>query len=46
MKIQTTNNEEKVILVQSHGIHLKNVELARKVLQENKIQKITIYKYN
>ena len=38
MKIQTTNSdEEKATLVQRHDIHLKNAELARKALQEDKI---------
>ena len=37
MKIQTTNNEEKTTLVQSYNVHLKNAELARKALQEDKI---------
>jgi len=38
MKIQTTiDDEEKTTLVQSHNVHLKNVELTRKALQEDKI---------
>jgi len=38
MKIQTTtDDEEKTTLVQSHDVHLKNAELARKTLQEDKI---------
>ena len=38
MKIQTTNSdEEKATLVQRHDVHLKNAELARKALQEDKI---------
>jgi len=38
IKIQTiTDDEEKTTLVQSHDVHLKNVELARKALQEDKI---------
>ena len=38
MKIQATNSdEEKATLVQRHEVHLKNAELARKALQEDKI---------
>ncbi|KAI4482024.1 hypothetical protein M0804_009043 [Polistes exclamans] len=38
MKIKTTtDDDEKIILVERHDVHLQNAELSRKALQEDKI---------